>query len=58
MHDAVSRLSQKHKVFIFREFSILLCRQTHVMASEFVVSSELMSSEFIDFASGVDQTSF
>lgn len=51
MHYAVSRLSQKHKVFIFREFSILLCRQTHVMTSEFVISSELMSSEFIDFAS-------
>ena len=58
MHDAVGRLSQKHKVFIFREFSILLGRHTHVMASEFVVSSELMSSEFIDFTSGVDQTSF
>ena len=51
MYDAMSRLSQKHKVFISSKLSILLGCQPHVMASELVISSELMSSEFIDFAS-------
>jgi len=55
VNDLVRCLSQKHELFIFRELAILLSGESHVMASELVVSSQLMTSEFITFSSRSDQ---